>query len=84
LGIDTDPEAVAYAREQLAAKSQAPNPKFQIVRGNFREIDELAEAHGFGEVWGVLYDLGMSSFQLEHSGRGFSFFIFEGYSGGSD
>jgi len=67
LGIDTDPEAVAYAREQLAAKSQAPNPKFQIVRGNFREIDELAEAHGFGEVWGVLYDLGMSSFQLEHS-----------------
>ncbi len=73
LGVDADPEAVEHARKRLAAKSQVPNPKFQIVRGNFREIDEIAREHGFGEVWGVLYDLGMSSFQLEHSGRGFSF-----------
>ncbi len=71
LGIDCDPEAIDYVREnyQVALKSE----QLKIKRGNFLRIKELAAETGFGSVSGVLYDLGMSSYQLDRSGRGFSF-----------
>ena len=66
LGIDLDPAAVEFAKRRLAAKSK-------IVRGNFREIDVIARQNGFEAVDGILFDLGMSSWQIERSERGFSF-----------
>ena len=66
LGIDQDPEILEKARRQLGKK-------VTLVRGNFREIERIARENKFTEVDGVLMDLGISSWHLKESGRGFSF-----------
>lgn len=69
LGIDRDPQALAVARERLAPFGDAVT----LAHGVFWEIDAIGRAHGFDAVDGVLFDLGVSSLQLETPGRGFSF-----------
>ena len=69
LGIDLDPGALALARARLARFGDAA----VLVHGHYRDIAELALAHGFPRVDGVLFDLGVSSLQLDAPGRGFSF-----------
>ncbi len=69
LGIDRDPEALAAARPRLAAFGDAA----VLVRADFRDIERVAREHGFGDVDGVLLDVGVSSMQLDAPGRGFSF-----------
>lgn len=69
LGIDADPQALAAARERLAPFGEA----VVLVHANFRAIAEVCTARGFVPVDGVLFDLGVSSLQLETPGRGFSF-----------
>jgi len=77
LGIDMDQEAVQFAHEKLAGELQSAGRRtdvqISIVRGNFRRIDEIAKEYGFENCDGVLFDLGMSSWQIDASGRGFSF-----------
>lgn len=43
------------------------------IQGNFRDIEEIAKKHGFDAVDGILFDLGVSSHQLDTPSRGFSF-----------
>lgn len=69
LAIDADPDAVERA-EQLSAIFPG---RLEMVHGNFRDMASIVAAHGFGQVNGVLLDLGLSSFQLDTAGRGFSF-----------
>jgi 16S rRNA (cytosine1402-N4)-methyltransferase len=69
LGLDTDPEALARARARL----ERFGDRARLVRGNFRRLRALADAEGVVMAQAVLLDLGVSSFQLEASGRGFSF-----------
>ncbi|MBL7183801.1 MAG: 16S rRNA (cytosine(1402)-N(4))-methyltransferase RsmH [Anaerolineae bacterium] len=69
LGIDADPMAVASAGERLAEFGR----RVTLVQGNFVDLEEIALEHGFGSVDGILFDLGLSSLQLEAAGRGFSF-----------
>ena len=68
LGIDLDPQVVGRARQRLR--------HFQgssvLVRGNYIQMEELAGPLGFSQTDGVLMDLGMSSFQVDTHGRGFS------------
>ena len=71
LGIDWDPEAVRYAKEYL--KKACPDTSWKIARGNFANLEEIANKEGFGKVSGILFDLGVSSYQLKTSERGFSF-----------
>lgn len=68
LGIDQDSEALEAARTQPASPTQ-----LTLVQGNFHSIGQIAHEYGFTDVAGVLFDLGTSSYQLEQSGRGFSF-----------
>lgn len=69
LGIDADPAALDLARRRLASFGQ----RVILVRARFSALDEVARAHGFVGVDGVLMDLGVSSMQLEDPARGFSF-----------
>lgn len=67
LGIDVDKDAIDYVREKFSI-----NEGLTLVRGNFKDIGEIARSHGFEKVAGILFDLGISSYQLETPGRGFS------------
>jgi 16S rRNA (cytosine1402-N4)-methyltransferase len=69
LGIDADPEAIAAARARLTAyKSSA-----LLINDNFSHLKDICIKYGFSPVHGILFDLGLSSLQLEGGGRGFSF-----------
>ena len=67
--LDQDEDALARSRLQL---DPLPGTK-KFVRGNFRDLAQLLSTEGITEIDAALFDLGMSSEQLEESGRGFSF-----------
>ena len=69
IGLDRDPEALLVAGERLSAYED----RVHLVAGRFSEITEVAEEAGVDHADGVLYDLGVSSMQLDHAGRGFSY-----------
>lgn len=71
LGIDLDPDSLDYVKKNLRA--QIGNRKLILAQGNFKEIDKIAHLQGFGEVQGIILDLGISLHQIENGKRGFSF-----------
>ncbi|QKJ85830.1 Ribosomal RNA small subunit methyltransferase H [Paramixta manurensis] len=65
--IDRDPQAIAAAAE-------ITDPRFTIIHGPFSELAGYMEERGLtGQVNGILFDLGVSSPQLDDAERGFSF-----------
>lgn len=68
LGIDANADAVARARGRLARFADA----VRLEQGNFRDVGEIARQASFAPVNGVLFDLGLSSDELE-AGLGLSF-----------
>jgi 16S rRNA (cytosine1402-N4)-methyltransferase len=68
-GIDRDADAIARGRV-LADRSDG---RLTLIHGRFSEMDEILEAQGVAKADGVALDLGVSSFQLDESARGFSF-----------
>lgn len=71
LGIDQDKEALTYYR--LRVTSYELHNRVVLVHDNFRNLGRIIQEHNFYPVNAVLLDLGMSSYQLADSGRGFSF-----------
>ncbi len=69
IAIDQDEQAILRARERLKGFSG----RLDIVKNNFREIVSVLSDLGVKEVDAVLFDLGVSSLQLDDPERGFSF-----------
>ena len=73
IGIDQDQMALEAAGSRIAAMSSEHGPRVELLRGNFGNLDDLllkAQVHG---VDVFLFDLGVSSPQLDLPSRGFSF-----------
>jgi 16S rRNA (cytosine1402-N4)-methyltransferase len=69
VGIDRDPEAVAAARQTL----QRFGGRAHVVPGDYRALARLAPDLGLAGCDGILFDLGISTLQLDDPARGFSF-----------
>ncbi|MEK9148709.1 MAG: 16S rRNA (cytosine(1402)-N(4))-methyltransferase RsmH, partial [Candidatus Desantisbacteria bacterium] len=69
LGIDQDEEVLVLAKKSLGDYHK----RIVFERGNFIEVGEAIKKHKIKKVFGVLYDLGLSSYQIEKDARGFSF-----------
>ncbi len=69
LGLDADQAAIERVGERL----ERFGDRLVLRRSNFRELATVAPAAGFGAVDGMLFDLGLSSFQLADRERGFGF-----------
>lgn len=69
LGIDQDQAALSAAAERL----EPYGSRAYLVQGNFRRVDEIWRASGLLAPKGILFDLGVSSPQLDEKERGFSY-----------
>ncbi len=69
IGLDQDPQALRYAAERLACFGS----RVRLVPANFRELRAVLDRQGFGQVQGILMDIGVSSVQLDDAARGFSY-----------
>ena len=68
LGLDRDPDAINRARTG-AAESE----RLRLLQANFGDLEEKLNEAGIGRISGALFDLGVSSHQLDEAERGFSF-----------
>ena len=73
LGLDADPQAIVAAGARLSDYGE----RVKLVNRSYVDLTSVAEAEGFPLVDGILFDLGLSSAQLEASNRGFSFQVDE-------
>lgn len=69
IGIDQDPDALKAAGAKLAEYA----PGVTLVHSNFYRLKEVLGEIGIPSVDGVLFDIGVSSHQLDEAGRGFSY-----------
>ncbi len=69
ISIDQDSEAVAYTTKRL----EKFGARARVVKGNFRDLGSILAANGVDKADGMLFDLGVSSPQLDDPGRGFSY-----------
>ena len=69
VAIDRDAAAVEEAKEQLFEFRD----KIEFVQGNFSDIREILNVPGYTKISGMLFDLGVSSPQLDEGARGFSY-----------
>lgn len=71
IGVDRDPAALRAAEARL----EPWKGRVTLVHSNFREIDAILDGLGLEKVDGMLFDLGVSSPQLDDGPRGFSYMI---------
>lgn len=73
IGIDQDEMALAAAKERLGTIPQTQSPQIALFRGNFGDLDDLLLEAQVPGIDAILFDLGVSSPQLDFPQRGFSF-----------
>lgn len=69
IGLDRDPEALKRSEERLRTLSSS----IYFRKASFKDIDQVLSSLGIVSVDAILFDLGISTDQLEAEGRGFSF-----------
>lgn len=69
IGIDRDDDAIVAARERLSGL----NCKVEIIHGNFSELENILDSLNIDKIDGVIFDLGVSSHQIDTAERGFSY-----------
>ena len=69
IGIDQDPDAIAWARHSFLDSSS----NIQLIHDNYASLRQILAKVGSVGVDGILFDLGLSLYHIEGSGRGFSF-----------
>ena len=67
--LDRDPDAVRISQERLFFLGE----RVTVIKANYVDFADVLKAEGLNKADGVLLDLGLSSYQLDHSSRGFSF-----------
>jgi 16S rRNA (cytosine1402-N4)-methyltransferase len=75
VGFDLDQDAIARAGANFenAFKDLKKKPNIIFINDNFRNLTKALSDKGIKQADAILYDLGLSSYELEESGRGFSF-----------
>ena len=71
LGIDADPEAIKVSQDKLSDYGEAVT----LVNDNFVNLEAICGRYHFHPVDGILFDIGVSSLQLDTAERGFSFHL---------
>ncbi len=69
IGFDADPDAIQFAATRLSGFGE----RAVLVHNNFRNISAVLAQRGINHVSGILFDLGVSSYQLDEPTKGFSF-----------
>ncbi|MDP9239209.1 MAG: 16S rRNA (cytosine(1402)-N(4))-methyltransferase RsmH [Actinomycetota bacterium] len=69
VGLDKDPEALRRSGERLSSFGS----RVRLVHAGYDDLPRVLANQGLPEVDGVLFDLGVSSLQLDDAGRGFSY-----------
>jgi 16S rRNA (cytosine1402-N4)-methyltransferase len=69
IGIDRDQSAIA----QGAALVEAAKGRLELVEDRFSNLQSVTANHGTAAIDGIVFDLGVSSMQIDEAGRGFSF-----------
>lgn len=73
IGIDQDDVALAAASERLNALPDDIRPEVQVLYGNFGDLDRLLVEAEVPAIDAILFDIGVSSVQIDTPSRGFSF-----------
>jgi 16S rRNA (cytosine1402-N4)-methyltransferase len=69
VGFDADPDAIQFAAARLSSFGE----RATLIHDNFRNISAALAQREIDQVSGILFDLGVSSYQLDEPSRGFSF-----------
>lgn len=71
LGIELDREVLKKLKARFKGSKLKEN--IILISGNFADLEEIVKENSLYPINGILFDLGISSWQIEKSGRGFSF-----------
>jgi 16S rRNA (cytosine1402-N4)-methyltransferase len=69
IGLDRDPEAV----RQADGLPDGTRDRLSVIHADYRDLAQVLEREGIRQISGALFDLGLSSLQLDESERGFAY-----------